>query len=71
MKIVAAEISAMPKSLFDPMPIVTVTFEDGSRKDLFSYYPDEIQFTSKEFIGLTEEEAKHLKFQKDIQFLRS
>ena len=33
-----------PIGLFDPMPVVTATFDDGSRKQLFSFYPDEIRF---------------------------
>jgi len=70
-KIVEANIGRMPKSFLDMMPRVTVTFDDGSIKELFSYYPDEIRFTSSEFIGLTEEEAIHLKFKKDKNFLQS
>lgn len=70
-KIISCTISAMPQDFFDPMPVVTVTFEDGTIKDLFEYYPDEISFTEKEFIGLTEDEARHLKFTKDKNYLQS
>ena len=52
------------------MPRVIVTFEDGSLKTLFEYYPDEISFTESEFIGLTESEARYLKYTKDKDFLR-
>ena len=71
MKIKSAHITAMPKSMFDPMPKVLATFEDGTEKELFQYYPDEISFTADEFIGLTEEEARHLKFTKDKAYLQS
>ena len=71
MKIVKCEITAMPKSFMDPMPKVIITLEDGTVKELFEYYPDEISFTPKEFIGLTEDEARHLKFVKDKQYLQS
>lgn len=71
MKIKSARITAMPKSLFDPMPQVWVTMENGEEQFLFEYYPDEISFTSNEFVGLTIEEAHHLKFKKDKDFLQS
>lgn len=71
MKIVSAEITAMPKDFFDPMPKVRATFSDGQVKELFEFYPDEISFTAEEFVGLTEEEARHLKFTKDKNYLRS
>jgi hypothetical protein len=46
-----------PVGLFDPMPDVTATFDDGTRKKLFSFYPDELRFDECEFIGKTEAEA--------------
>jgi len=70
-KIVKAVITKMPKSNFDPMPEVIVTFEDGEEKTLFSFYPGEIQFTEQEFIGLTEAEARTLRVNKDEIYLRS
>lgn len=60
----------MPKSLFDPMPKVFVTLEDGEEQYLFDYYPDEISFTAGEFVGLTIKETRHLKFMKDRDYLR-
>ena len=61
----------MPKSLFDPMPQVHITLEDGTEQFLFDYYPDEISFTPSEFVGLTTTEARLLKFKKDKQYLQS
>jgi hypothetical protein len=71
MKIISARITAMPKSLFDPMPQVHVTLENGVEEYLFDYYPDEISFSPSEFVGLTKDEAIHLKFVKDKRFLQS
>jgi len=71
MKIVSARITAMPKSLFDPMPQVYVTLENGKEEFLYEYYPDEISFSPSEFVGLTIDEARHLKFIKDRNYLQS
>jgi hypothetical protein len=71
MKIISARITAMPKSLFDPMPQVYVTLENGVEEFLYDYYPDEISFSPQEFVGLTIDEARHLKFVKDKRFLQS
>lgn len=70
-KITAARITAMPESIFDAMPEVTVTLEDGSTRNLFSYYPDEISFTEAEFIGLTVAQAHNLRHRKDVAYLQS
>jgi hypothetical protein len=61
----------MPEGMFDKMPDVATTFEDGTTKVLFSFYPDEVMFTESEFVGLTEEEAHLLFHKKDVQYLRS
>lgn len=75
MKIITVIITPMPRpmpqGMFDPMPEVIATFEDGSSKSLFTFYPDEISFQASEFIGLTEEEARSLLQQKDSTYLRS
>ncbi len=70
-KITKASISPYPKMMFDPMPTVTVEYDDGTSSELFEFYPDEISFTESEFIGLTEEEARHLKLKKDKKYLQS
>ena len=69
MKVIASRITEQPKSLFDPMPKVFVKLENGKEEFLFEYYPDEISFTPSEFVGLTIEECRHLKFKKDKNYL--
>jgi hypothetical protein len=71
MKVVSSRITEQPKSLFDPIPKVYVTLENGNEEFLFNYYPDEISFKPSEFIGLTIEECRYLKFKKDRNFLTS
>jgi len=70
-KIVAAYITAMPKSFSDPLPSVIVKLDTEECVRLFDYFPDELSFTPDEFIGLTVDEARQLKGQKDRAFLRS
>lgn len=74
-RIVAATVGPMPRpmpvGMSDPTPKVIVAFENGEVKELFSFYPDEISFSESEFIGLTEEEARALRCEKDIAYLRS
>ena len=75
MKITTAIITPMPRpmpeGMFDPMPEVVATFEDGSTKSLFSFFPDEVSFQPSEFTGLTEAEAHTLFQRKDTTYLRS
>ena len=70
MKITAARITGMPGHLFDPLPEVFVTI-NGKEERLFDYYPDELQFRSSEFIGLTREQGIDLKLKKDQAWLQS
>jgi hypothetical protein len=70
-RIVTAEIGPMPRDMFSPMPKVTVKLDDGTEKELFEFYPDEINFCPSEFIGLTEAQAKALRHRKDVHYLRS
>lgn len=71
MKILNARITAMPKGMFDPMPVVYATTADGVEHELFSFYPDEISFTATEFEGLTIEQACALRHKKDVAYLKS
>ena len=75
MKIVSAQISGlprpMPEGMFDPMPNVSVEYEDGSKEKLFEFYPDEISFLESEIVELTREQVLTLKHQKDQAYLRS
>jgi hypothetical protein len=61
----------MPEGMFDPMPQVWVTMEDGSEQKLFEYYPDEIDFEEADFIGLSSDEAFALRRERDISFIRT
>jgi hypothetical protein len=70
-KIVKARITTLPKKLGDPLPEIWIALSDGTEKLLFSYYPDEISFTADELVGLTEEEAKLLKFGRDRAYIQS
>lgn len=61
----------MPEGMFDEMPSVTARFSDGTEEELFSFYPDEIDFSEEELIGLTREEAFELRRTKDTDYLQS
>jgi hypothetical protein len=70
--IIKCRITAYPKDFMDPMPKVMVVMDgETTEKELFQFYPDEIDFNSNEFIGLTEDEARALKGKKDKHFLQS
>ena len=61
----------IPEGMLDSMPEVRVRFNTGEEKTLFEFYPDEITFSESEFIGLTEESARRLKFERDKRFIQS
>lgn len=75
MVIVSARITSLPRpmpvGMFDPMPQVFVTTQNGMEHYLYQYYPDEITFTEQEFVGLTLDKARGLKFEKDKTYLQS
>ena len=60
-----------PLGIFDPRQKVTVQLSNGETYLLFEFYPDEVSFNESEFIGLTLDEARRLKFEKDIKYLQS
>ena len=69
--IAACKIGPYPKSFFDPMPKVAVTYDDGTEETLFTFYPDELSFSEREFIGLTLDQAMQLRHRKDVAYLQS
>ncbi|MDG2570794.1 MULTISPECIES: hypothetical protein [Microvirga] len=70
-KIVSARITPISRDRFGPLPEVFATFDDGREVRLFDYYPDELSFSEREFVGLTEAEGRRLKVTKDAAYLRS
>ena len=48
-----------------------ITCEDGTETKVFDFYPDEISFSGGEFVGLTLDECRLLKFGRDRAFLQS
>jgi hypothetical protein len=61
----------MPMGIKDPLPSVNVVLDNGEEHKLFEFYPDEISFTESEFIGLTLDFARRLKYEKDIWYIQS
>lgn len=49
---------------------VFVYYDNGSNNCIGTYYPDELQFSQKDFIGLTEKEAYDLIAATDKKYLR-
>lgn len=71
-KVVSCRITAMPKSMFDPMPEVWIKLEgEQTEEKLFTYYPDEISCTPEEFIGKTIAECRHIHYEKDRRYMLS
>jgi hypothetical protein len=65
-KIVSAEITdgpgPLPNGVFEQAPRVIATLDDGSLVELFSFYAHERSFSPAEFVGLTVEQGRHVKF---------
>jgi hypothetical protein len=65
-KIVSVEITEgpgpLPHGVFEQAPRVIATLDDGNRVELFSFYAHERSFKPAEFVGLSIEEARRLKF---------
>jgi hypothetical protein len=54
-----------------PGPVdVVATMSDGTTTDVCRFFPDEIRFSAEELVGLTVEEAKALRHQRDVQWLQ-
>ena len=49
---------------------ILVYYDNGSSKHIGTYYPDELHFSQKDFIGLTEKEAYDLIAETDKKYLR-
>ena len=65
-KIVAVQITVgpgpLPHGVFEQAPRVIATLDDGNKVELFSFYANERSFSPAEFIGLSVEEGRRLKF---------
>lgn len=61
------------RSTIDPsVNAVFVWFDDQPDwQVLFTYFPDEIGFNEEELTGLTEKEAKDLRLERDLEYLRN
>lgn len=74
-KIIVAHVGPIPRDFNDfitmGMPKVTVTYDDSSDEELFSFYPDETMFTPADFVGKTREEALRLRHKRDVAYLQS
>jgi len=65
-KIASIEITNGPtppaQGAFDQTPRVIATLVDGSKVELFSYRADERPYRPAEFVGLTVDEGRRLRF---------
>jgi hypothetical protein len=61
---------SMPYGKFDQMPEVKVKLNNGEELILFKFYPDEITINESELIGLSVEQAKRIKFEKEVRSLQ-
>ena len=68
-KVVSAEITngdrPLPGTEFEQAAGVMATLDDGRQVELFSFYAHERAFTPEEFVGLTVDAARRLKFAPD------
>ena len=68
-KVVSAEITngdrPLPGEEFEKSAGVLATLDDGRQVELFSFYTHERAFTPEEFVGLTVDEGRRLKFAPD------
>ena len=54
--------SPLPGGVFDQAPRIIATLDDGREVELFSFYEHERSFSPDQFVGLTVDEARRLKF---------
>ena len=54
--------SPLPGGVFDQAPRIIATLDDGREVELFSFYEHERSFTPGQFVGLTVDEGRRLKF---------
>ena len=52
----------LPHGVFEHDPCVLATLDDGSLVELFSFYAHERAFSPEEFVGLSVDDARRLKF---------
>jgi hypothetical protein len=52
----------LPGGIFDQAPCVMATLTTGAVVELFSFYSRERSFDEQQFVGLTLEEGRRLKF---------
>jgi len=65
-------VAFVPAGWDVPGPVdVVATLTDGSTVKVLRYYPDEVSFTSADFVGRTVEEARTLHHQRDVRWLQS
>ena len=64
-------IASVSREVFMGYATLTATMSDGSTSRLFGYYTDELSFDTRELVGLTVEQACHLRHKRDVAYLRS
>jgi hypothetical protein len=52
----------LPGGVFDQAPRVIATLDDGQDVELFSFYAHERWYAVEQFVGLTVDEGRRLKF---------
>ena len=63
-------VTLVPAAWDIPGPVdVVAALTDGTNVTLFRYFPDEISFTSSDFVGRTVEEARALRHKRDVDWL--
>ena len=64
--------AAIAKNGITGMSIVCADLSDGREAvQLFQYYSDELSFREDEFVGMTVAEARQLRHDRDVAYLRA